>query len=464
MSRRNNRKKNTELLVIENKKAKFNYTIRLEAVLLDISDDISFAIMGSHLLENEFGYKLLDLSDKPNVFKIHLENKGTSIINIQAFIDKFFNKKFHVRDIEQFVYEYNKRIPKTDNTDYYSIDVTPYEQEKFEYRPKDVFYTFNSLCYKTYPHGTEDRILKYIPIPLLEDNYGNYYIKIGESDTMFTSHFDSACRQHEKVRLLKFEQNGDEFAISDGKTILSADDKAGVTVMLYMIEHNVPGLYYFFLGEERGGIGSGLLSSDYHLYDYLKGINKCVSFDRRNYHSVITHQGGTRCCSDDFGTSLCEEFNNNGLSMKLDNTGLFTDSANFTEHIPECTNISVGYFSEHSVDEYQNITFLKALCEACINVKWDKLTVKKSAGINKEILERNNSLLVELRQLNLYCESKLKAHEDRVFLELRMNPSTFHENYEDLKSINTLLSKYHDTSHVFFEEEFNDTLLNIELK
>jgi hypothetical protein len=37
--------------------------------------------------------------------------------------------------------------------------------------------------------------------------------------------------------------------------------------------HNkVPGLYYFFLGEEVGGIGSNLLSGDYTKTSYLENI------------------------------------------------------------------------------------------------------------------------------------------------------------------------------------------------
>ena len=413
-----NKNTNTNLLVIGKKKSVFGYTTRLEAILMDISDDISFAIMGNHQRENDFDYKLLDLSDKDNTFKLHIDGKGSQYISVVSFVDKFFKKKYPLREIEQFAKEYNKRIPNKDKIDYYLVDTAPYEKEQFVYRPKDILYTFTSLCYKTYPHGTEDRILKYIPIPLIEDNYGNYYIKIGESDAMFTSHFDSACKQHQKVRLLQYHENGCKFIISDAKTILSADDKAGVTIMLYMIENKVPGLYYFFLGEERGGIGSGMLANDYILYEHLEGINKCVSFDRRNYHSVITHQGSARCCSDDFGKSLCEEFNKYGMTMKLDNTGLFTDSANFTEHIPECTNVSVGYFKEHTVDEFQNITFLEALCEACIKVDWNSLVIRKKAGANKEILENNSELLREFKLLKLNSESRMNL---KIEYSLKLN-------------------------------------------
>jgi hypothetical protein len=44
---------------------------------------------------------------------------------------------------------------------------------------------------------------------------------------------------------------------TDGTTTLE-HDKAGVSVLIWMMKHNIPGLYYFFIGEEVGCIGSGL--------------------------------------------------------------------------------------------------------------------------------------------------------------------------------------------------------------
>ena len=462
---------NTNIGLTVRKKTKFNYTQRLEALLLDISDNISYAIMGSWMTENEFGYKLLDLYDKPGMFRMHTENKVVNILPIHTFIDKFFNKKFHENEIGRFVDEYNKRLPVEDTREYFKVNVSDYEKDTFVYKPLDIYYTFNSLCYQTYPHGTEDKVLKYMPVPgLTEDMFGNYYVIVGESDTMFTSHLDSACRLHEKIYLLRYTENGETYVLSNGKTIISADDKAGVTLMLYMIANNVPGLYYFFLGEERGGIGSGLLASDYDNQEHLKGINKCVSFDRRNYYSVITHQGARRCCSDKFAVSLCEELNKNGMKMKLDNGGLFTDSANFIEHIPECTNISVGYFNEHSYDEVQNISFLQELCKACVKVDWANLKVNKQAVVSKEIIEKHDDFLMDLRQLKLYCNSPaLRAYEsspNSVFVELRLTSSFFQAIYDDIKAVSEIVNKHNldETNIVFTEDRDGTVLMNVELK
>ena len=249
-------------------------------------------------------------------------------------------------------------------------------ENNFLHDHTDVFYTFCSLTHKTYPHGTEPDVLKFIKHSLQEDEYGNYFMRIGESKTMFASHLDSATSKSSNVKLITYTKENNKYISTDGKTILGADDKAGVTVMLYMIEHQVPGLYYFFIGEELGGLGSNNLSNDIDHVN-LKGIDRCISFDRNGYNSIITHQMTKPCCSDLFADNLCEQFNQFGLQLKKDNTGIFTDSANFVNSISECTNISVGYFNEHTKREYQNISYLEKLCKAAIKIKWESLPVNK---------------------------------------------------------------------------------------
>ena len=230
--------------------------------------------------------------------------------------------------------------------------------------------TFLKLTQWTYPHGTEYRLKPYLPKDIQEDDFGNYFIKIGESDTMFTCHLDTCSSLHQKVNHVI----GSKIIKTDGTTILGADDKAGMTVLLYMIEQGIPGLYYFFIGEEVGGIGSSAASSM-----SFSGYNKCVSFDRRGYDSVITEQWFGKCCSDEFAQSLAKELNKANLSFNFrpDPTGIFTDSASFMNDIPECTNISVGYFSEHQLTESQDIQFLVNLCEAVVKVDWSSLPVMR---------------------------------------------------------------------------------------
>lgn len=241
--------------------------------------------------------------------------------------------------------------------------------------------TFLSLTSKTYPHGTESQLLPilYELVPELEtDEFGNLFIKIGESDVMFTSHLDTATAADTRVNHVF---DGDIIK-TDGKSILGADDKAGVTIMLNMIRNKVPGLYYFFLGEEVGCVGSKKVAGVQKV-EKIPYINKVISFDRRGTDSIITFQTGKRCASDVFGKALSDALNLANSDFKYDNdpTGVLTDSAQFISIYPECTNISVGYQSEHTFSESQNITHLEKLAEACLKVDWNALPVERDPSV-----------------------------------------------------------------------------------
>ena len=229
---------------------------------------------------------------------------------------------------------------------------------------------FLQLTKQTVPYNTEDKLFKYLPKGIKKDKFGNYYYTVGSDfTTMFTCHLDTACSYEKKVNHVQTKDT----IKTDGKTILGADDKAGMVVILYMISKKVPGLYYFFIGEEVGCIGSNDLSTDFNWPD----IKKVVSFDRRGTTSVITEQLYGRCCSDEFATSLSNLLNSTGMGLCLspDDTGLITDSAQFVDLVPECTNISVGYYNEHTTNEIQDIDYLTRLCRACTLIDWESLPI-----------------------------------------------------------------------------------------
>ncbi len=236
----------------------------------------------------------------------------------------------------------------------------------------NILETFIKLTSSTYPHGYESELEQFLPNGYKIDMYGNYYLKIGDSDTMFCCHLDTFGKEKMSINHII----DDNYIKSDGNTILGADDKSGMTILLYMIHKKVPGLYYFFIGEEVGGIGSSSISK--HFEKFLN-INKCISFDRRGLNSVITHQSLTRTCSDEFASELCNILNLNELNIDFnyikDDKGIYTDSLEFSYFIPECTNISVGYYNEHTIEEKQDIDHLIKLCMVCSIIDWDTIGV-----------------------------------------------------------------------------------------
>lgn len=254
---------------------------------------------------------------------------------------------------------------------------------------------FLQLTSTTCPYGYEDVFFKifmkpYLPKNVKMDNSGNYYLKIGQSKTIFTSHIDTVSYKFENVDQLIDDDNN---VFTTGKTNLGADDKAGMTIMFNMIKNNVPGLYYFFIGEESGTIGSSMAAMSNTWINY----NKIISFDRKGTDSIITHQSFQRSCSDVFARSLASELNkNNELNYKLDSSGVYTDSAEFMDLIPECTNISVGYKDEHTVNETQNLNHLNKLSKAVLQVDWENLKIDRDPTIIEYEDIYNNKSNVEI--------------------------------------------------------------------
>ena len=398
----------------------------------------------------------VDVSDKDFCFYIKTQDGKTNDMKVGNFLRYYFNNYFNKEDIQQFVEMYNK-IKNGESLEDQKIPITV---QPFKYNPLDPRSTFLSMVTKTYPHGLEDEVLQFLP-ELDKDLVGNYYKIIGSKPTtMFTCHLDTADRKQGITRLYSIQEDGQEHIITDGSTILGADDKSGTTVMLYLMANNVPGLYYFFIGEERGGIGSNALSSIYDKVDYLTDVKMCVSFDRRRTTSVITHQLGRQCCSNEFGQALCDEYNKNGLNLSLDTTGVYTDSASLMEDIAECTNISVGYYNEHRGTEMQNITYLKKLAQASVKVNWDNLPVKRKIGYNEELFAKHKVLINEIKKNVFGIDVKVVGKDDKIFISLDLEESDMGEIYDSLIRVQTIIAKHKITDDCFFEE----TYLKIELR
>jgi len=432
----------------------YNILKKLEAENNYLAFELLWMIEPDSKFHNGLKISKVDVSKQDWSFDVTVDGKVIPM-KIGKFVRYYFAGIISDKEASEFSRLYNK-IRKGE-------PVQPGNQieiKEFSYNPKDVRSTFLSLVTKTYPHGHEDEVLKFLP-SLQKDEVGNYYKIIGKTpQTMFTSHLDTADREQKDTKLYSMIENDEEYIVTDESTILGADDKSGVAVMLYMMSHNIPGLYYFFIGEERGGIGSNKLSRIYDTVSYLKEIKRCVSFDRRNYHSVITSQLGRRCCSDEFGTALCKEYNKNGLDLSLDPTGIYTDSASFIDDIRECTNISVGYFHEHTGQEYQNMNYLISLCEASIKVNWNSLPTIRKVGINQEIIQKHKGLIADVKSTVFELEVKMIGDSGKVFIRVDLDDSDIESISDGLSSLKSLLMKYKMDPDIIFD----GTYLKIELK
>lgn len=198
------------------------------------------------------------------------------------------------------------------------------------------------------------------------------HFKDGElvrSRTLFVAHVDTVHRDtgFNKIRMT------DCVWYACGSQ-LGADDGAGVALLAHMMLNRVAAYYMFTIGEECGGVGAREVAKNERL---LEKFDRAIAFDRRDTTSVISHQGYGRCASDAFceamSTALCDQ----GLLYMPDDGGVYTDTAEFTDVIPECTNISVGYMREHSTEEALDIGHLQHLADAVLAIDWEALPVAR---------------------------------------------------------------------------------------
>ena len=211
------------------------------------------------------------------------------------------------------------------------------------------------------------------------DAVGNLHIDTRsklEHKTLFVAHVDTVHRTEGKNRIRKTATHWH----ADGAQ-LGADDGAGCAMLMHLLCGGVPAYYVFTQGEEKGGIGAKFLADNYA--GLLSTFDRAIAFDRRGNDSVITHQGWGRCCSDLFGDSLADALNTDDLDMMYarDDSGVYTDTAEFTALIPECTNISVGYLHEHTDRECLDIRHFQKLADAVLKVHWDALPTDRDPTI-----------------------------------------------------------------------------------
>lgn len=255
----------------------------------------------------------------------------------------------------------------------------------------DLSVLFEMLTYCR-PDGSSterDFIARFLdPLGGFGDPYGNYHVFVGQDpiasqDILWSCHTDTVHRTAgrqtlhiDRVRglvgLSKRSKNG-------GSSCLGADDTAGVFLCHELIRSAVPGHYVFHIGEETGGRGSSRLNWD--MPDLVDRSRFAIALDRKGTEDVITSQMG-QCCSEQFARSLAGQLNDlvPGLSYRPDPTGMFTDTANYTDTIGECTNLSVGYAHAHSRNEILNYRHLEQLFYALAGLDPSRLVSVRRPG------------------------------------------------------------------------------------
>ena len=223
------------------------------------------------------------------------------------------------------------------------------------------------------------------------DDHGNYVTQVGyEPHLCFTAHHDTV---HKTEGMQKVVVTNDVVSVADSKTsnCLGADCTTGIYIMLHMIEAGIEGTYVVHAAEEVGCKGSAALVDD--MPDWLTYTKAVISFDRYGDKSVITHQTGMRTASDEFAQSFSDALKM--PQLKPDDGGSYTDSNEYSMLIPECTNISVGYYGQHGVNETQDLEYLDQLIAALETADWSKLVFKRDPSVVESLYYDKGSYVID---------------------------------------------------------------------
>lgn len=215
-----------------------------------------------------------------------------------------------------------------------------------------------------------------VPLGCRSDAFGNFFVIIGDKPRIvWSAHTDTVHRFSGKQRVA-LDASGVLSSVTGD--CLGADDTAGVFILCEMIRRKIPGRYVFHYGEEKGCIGSRSLIAS--APEWLDGIDAVIALDRKSTDDVITHQCGSRTCSDAFAQALADYLNASGLQYAPSDWGLFTDSAEYAEDVAECTNLSIGYSGAHSARETLNTNHVLALLDCLCGLDTTTLPITRIAG------------------------------------------------------------------------------------
>lgn len=233
-----------------------------------------------------------------------------------------------------------------------------------------------------HPSGSEQPMISFIlnyckPIPNITfelDHYNNLFITKNtnnpETYACLLAHTDQIETNKGPYRVLELDDMICGIHKSDGSRCgLGCDDANGICVALQMLEE-LPDIKVIFTTEEECG-AKGATEACFNT-DFLYDVRYFLQADRRGSSDLITHTNGIRVVTQEFLNDLSPIMKKYGYS---ENAGTYTDVGELVENTQICgVNISCGYYSEHTINEYCIISQL----ENCLNFIYEILTTLNS--------------------------------------------------------------------------------------
>lgn len=308
-----------------------------------------------------------------------------------------------------------------------------------------------------------------IPLGAVPDSYGNLILDIGEAPhILWSAHLDTV---HTVAGRQRIYANGKRIMTLPGRkgflpNCLGADDGVGIWLLCEMVKAGIAGRYVWHQNEEHGGLGSS------HIVDtrsaVLDGITIAMAFDRRGTQDVITHQFGGRTASDAFALSFATALDKAGLGGYRPEHGIFTDTANYADTLPECSNLSCGYANEHHTNEVVDVVHVLKLRDALCVLDTSALVVSRKPGEDDWHSYPLSHPVWYRRDDDEVPNADYPFDKSRVWLQESLTNITHCLRYDHDSSGKTLCGDYADTGDywcvddTWTPEEFCASCLDIE--
>ena len=170
-----------------------------------------------------------------------------------------------------------------------------------------------------------------------------YVYAVGEIPIALIAHMDTVFKTQPQAQNIYYDRDKCVMWSSDG---LGADDRAGIFIILKILQAGLRPTVIFTTDEEIGAMGAEKLALD--MAKPLSDLKYVIQLDRRGANDCVFYN-----CNNPSFTEYIESF---GF---VENYGSFSDiSVICPVWRIAGVNLSVGYFDEHSVSETLNTTHM----------------------------------------------------------------------------------------------------------
>ena len=218
------------------------------------------------------------------------------------------------------------------------------------------------------------------------DKYGNLYVTKGDAEiyNCVIAHLDINQSIIKESNVELHNVNGWIVGLdkSTGKQCgVGHDDKAGVYFNLEMLKHFDNIKAFFPLDEEVGCVGTKHADKS-----FFENVGFMVQLDRRGYKDISTYSNGNELLTEETQKLLSKTLSTFGFAFT---TTILTDVGELVgDYGIQGTNISCGYYDEHSdqerlnVSQFQNsIAFARSVLEVMDGKKHEiKQPARKKYG------------------------------------------------------------------------------------